>query len=161
MQVFVPYTDFPNCAKCLDSPRLLKQLVEVYQILLVIHSVPKEDGSPRKGWVNHPAVVQWKPWPGALARYADAVAEECDMRGIETQKLRQGLSQFPREGDMPTWWGDEDVHSSHRARLLQKDPSHYGAFGWPEAEDPNLAERDYWWPVPNEDGTYTKRQKAK
>lgn len=161
MQVFVPYTDFALCAKCLDSPRLLKQLVEVYQILLVINNVPKEDGSLRKGWVNHPAVVQWRPWPGALARYADAVADECDLRHIETTKLRTGLAQFHREGELPSWWGDEDIHSSHRARLLQKDFDYYRAFGWHEAEDPNLAARDYWWPVPQSDGTYSKRQKAK
>jgi len=32
----------------------------------------------------------------------------------------------------PHWWGEEDIHSAHRANLLRKDPIYYGKFNWTE-----------------------------
>ena len=45
------------------------------------------------------------------------------------------------ENDLPTWWGDESVHSSHRSNLLRKLPEHYSSFGW--TDDPSVP---YFWP---------------
>jgi hypothetical protein len=152
MQVFVPSTDLAECAACLDSKRLQKQLLECTMILNILYDVPKKDGGKRTAWLTHPAVLQWKHWPGALARYFDAVADECDRRSIRTATLREQMEGFTRKGKLPIWWGDEKVHSSHRSRLLQKDREHYKQFKWKEARAKDLAEHRYWWAIPSEDG---------
>jgi hypothetical protein len=158
LQVFVPLPDIGESVRSLDDKRLFKQLLECVQLLAVILNVPKDDGTPRTGWKNHPAALQWKLWPGALRAYALAAAEECRRRGLNSAALEARLNRLPCEPslEMPVWWGDERVHSSHRARLLQKDFDHYSRFGWPEASDPMLADRQYEWAIPSEDGkSYT------
>lgn len=159
MQVFVPDPDFRTSVQALDARRLFKQLVEAYQLLLLLHGVPKPDGSARKAWSSHPATVQWRPWPGALARYAQEALRECESRGIRTEAMRRNLEPFPLEGPNPAWLGDDRIHCSHRARLLQKDFEHYRQLGWSETNDPELAKREYLWAVPAEDGaTYSVRR---
>lgn len=172
MQVFVPSENFAECARVLDNKRLYKQLLECVQILGVILEMPKDDGTPRKGWTNHPAVLAWKFWPGALMAYSRVVAEECRRRGLNSASLEaklDGIEEFAasrgpddrghEEPSLPVWWGDAEVHASHRARLLQKDPVFYSQFGWPETDDPNLSARAYEWPIPNEDGTDYRLEK--
>jgi hypothetical protein len=35
---------------------------------------------------------------------------------------------------VPPWFGFQDLHSSHRANLIRKNPSHYrDQFGWNES----------------------------
>lgn len=41
----------------------------------------------------------------------------------------------------PEWYGDDRLHSSHRAALLAKDLPFYSKFGW--NEQPALS---YFWP---------------
>jgi len=152
VQVFVPSTDFAECAACLDTRRLGKQLLECALILNILYDVPKKDGGKRTAWLNHPATLQWKFWPGALACYSDAIADECDRRALRTEALREQIKGFTREGSLPIWWGDEKVHSSHRSRLLQKSPEHYSQFHWKEAKAKDLAEHRYWWAIPDDEG---------
>jgi hypothetical protein len=39
-------------------------------------------------------------------------------------------------------FGNPEVHSSHRANLLRKDPNFYGKYGWQESP-----EIPYFWPI--------------
>jgi hypothetical protein len=153
VQTFVPLPDYAESAKALDSKRLFKQLLECVQLLAIILELPKDDGSKRRGWQKHPATLQWRPWPGSLLAYSRAIADECRTRGLNTTNLVARLNRMPcvPSDVKPIWWGDEAVHSSHRARLLQKDFEHYSKHGWPEADDPRLAERVYEWPIPTDD----------
>jgi hypothetical protein len=43
---------------------------------------------------------------------------------------------------LPSWWGDDAVHASHRSNLLRKLPEHYSRFGWSEPCD-----LPYVWPT--------------
>lgn len=160
MQVFVPQNTFEESVACLDDRRLYKQVLEALQLLGVILDLPKVDGSPRTGWRNHPATLQWKPWPGALRKYAEVGIRECARRGMKTAPLEKMLARVPSlpSEEMPSWWGEERVHSSHRARLLQKDFEHYSQFGWQEANDPNLKDQSYWWAIPDDNGYRLERR---
>jgi hypothetical protein len=154
MQVFVPIsTSLEANAAVLDNRRLNKQLLKAVQILRTIQGITS-------GWRNHPAVIAWRYHPAALANYAEAVAEELRQRGIRCEKSAAMLAEG-NPGDpiiLPPWFGDEAVHASHRARLLQKDPAHYGQFGW--TEDPDGAE--YWWPIwTDEGGVYRLERRGK
>lgn len=130
MQTFLPYADFVETAKVLDYRRLGKQRVEAYQIL-----------TNSSSWKNHPTVKMWDGYSSALMRYFNIISEEWEHRGY---KHNLGYFSFQPGSvvEMPSWLGDERLHSSHRAALLFKNPEWYQQFKW--EEDPKL---EYWWPV--------------
>lgn len=168
MQVFVPHDTYEESVRVLDNRRLGKQRVETYQIINVLLGIspgkhlvrmtktgkpvyewdgtfgPKAPGA----WRNHPAVLAWRPNLGALMLYQEATVAEWTARGhadtcLEKTEaaLNYGIEPGCLNYDRPWWWGREDVHSSHRSRLLAKDPEWYSQFGW---TDPVGLE--YVWP---------------
>jgi hypothetical protein len=146
MQTFVPYPDLRRSAEVLDDKRLGKQRVEAMQIIRALTR-------PTYGWKHHPAVLMWKGYEPALARYAAVICEEWTKRGhadtcdatIRSDLRQAGIVVSDDDGDppMPPWWGDDAVHRSHRSALLRKDPDHYATKFEPDLT-PDL---DYVWPV--------------
>lgn len=133
MITFLPVADFEESARILDMRRLGKQRVEAHQIYqLLIHPLYKSK------WRNHPAVRMWIGYDVALLNYRDAMIKEWVRRGYNNTMhiFYSGISS-----NLPPWLGDEEFHSSHRAALLAKDPTHYKQFGW--LEEPNI---NYFWP---------------
>ncbi|NIZ90500.1 hypothetical protein F1544_05685 [Kineosporiaceae bacterium B12] len=149
MQTFLPYPSLARSAAVLDGPRLGKQRVETLQILRALEL-------PDYGWANHPAVMMWRGCTPALVAYGLACVEawtapgRADSTGpliAEFAPEVVGLSEAELLADrmMPTWWGDEAVHRSHRSALLRKDPAFYGAVFAGEPDD-----LPYFWPDPPE-----------
>ena len=137
MQTFVPYPSLVMSAMALDRQRLGKQRVETLQLLNALTG-------RSKGWVSHPAAIMWRSNLHGLAAYGVAVCEQWRLRGYKDtcqQKIEDIVC--PDADDMPVWWGDDLVHSSHRANLLRKMPEHYSKFGW--SEDSSMP---YVWPNP-------------
>lgn len=139
MQTFLPYDDFAQSAAVLDRMRQGKQRVEVLQISRALTG-------QTKGWVNHPATKMWQGHTGSLILYGQAVCEAWVQRGYKDtcyDKL-EAMKSFcdTEEFELPSWFGDERLHSSHRSSLLRKAPEHYRQF-WPEDSD----SIEYWWPV--------------
>ncbi len=140
MQTFVPYSDFAHSAQVLDYRRLGKQRVEALQILQALVPVA---GRKSHGWRNHPATKMWQDNIYGLAAYGIAVCDEWISRGYKDTVRGKILAHFPPDSDdLPFWWGDERVHSSHRANLLRKDFPFYSQNDW--AEDPEMP---YFWPA--------------
>ena len=151
MQTFVPYPDMRRSAEVLDDKRLGKQRVEALQI---IRALTYET----YGWKHHPAVLMWKGHEEALGAYSRAICEEWTRRGhadtcaatIATDLTSAGIrtprteAQLRKAKKLPSWWGDEAVHASHRRALLRKDPEHYRQHFDDDAGDPD---DDYVWPV--------------
>lgn len=90
-----------------------------------------------------------------LYAYLYAIYNECNMRGIKTDKNWSAIQVMHdnnwNRGDnivMPHWWGDERVHLSHRQNLYKKDPEYYAFF----VNDNRLSavsccdKCSYWWP---------------
>ena len=75
MQTFLPYPDFHQSVRVLDTKRLGKQRVECMQILNAM-----EFGG---GWVNHPATKMWKDNRDALCAYMAACIDEWTFRGYK------------------------------------------------------------------------------
>ena len=133
MQIFLPYDDFRKSLKVLDNKRLGKQRVETYQIISAITRRPKLDGTPYKGWLNHPCTVMWKNYLPALQQYLNLSIIEWISRGFNnTMKLEQ--IEYDKIVQ-PDFIGNERFHSSHRANLLKKEPDFYNQYGW--TEDPS------------------------
>jgi hypothetical protein len=150
MQTFLPYADFERSARVLDLKRLGKQRVECIQVLR---------GTTRSdyGWRHHPAVLMWKGYEEALARYAftccevwteRGFADTCaatigtDLRDDAGVSVVRSQADLGAAGALPPWLGDPAFHRSHQSALLRKDPEHYGPLfpGVP-------ADLEYVWPV--------------
>lgn len=136
MQTFVPTANFAESAKVLDYRRLGKQRVETLQIINAIIF------NRQHGWRHHPATKMWENNVNGLAAYGVAICTEWISRGYRDtclDKIKNLVT--PDSEDLPIWWGDERVHSSHRSNLLRKKPEHYSQFGW--TDDPAA---EYFWP---------------
>ena len=131
MQIFLPYNDFRKSLRVLDNKRLGKQRVETYQIISAITRRPKLDGTPYKGWLNHPCTIMWKDYVPALKLYLNYSIDEWVARGF---KNTMNMESFEEDIVYPHWFGDDKFHSSHRANLLKKEPDFYNQYGW--TEDP-------------------------
>lgn len=121
VQTFIVHWDFAQSAKCLSIKHLGKQRVEAVQIY---NALTKSSG----GWINHPAVRSWRPYPQALQHYANCMIQEWINRGknntIPFFVIKEPII-FP-------WWSQWDrFHNNHKSLLLRKDPSWYlGIFGF-------------------------------
>jgi len=148
MNVFVPYPDIEKSIAVLDWRRLGKQRVEAFQCLCALQDVwalrerairtGKTD--PYKGWVNHPAVKMWRGHRVALREYYNLSIVEWVKRGYNNTMQYAPMVDF----DLPSWWGDDRVHGSHRGRLIDKDAEWYSQF-W--NDNPISVEDGYFWPV--------------
>lgn len=171
MQTFLPYADFTQSAKSLDSKRLGKQRAEVKQLLIALYleelrsnifliervgATEKVFGSYYEGVRNHPACVQWENYPYALMAYGTAICLEWVSRGNQDTTylsieafndnndilLDQEWMQSSRPDLLPNWLGDDRVHLSHRSRLAAKDPVYYKHWS-------AIGLEDYFWPGRN------------
>jgi len=129
MQIFLPYPNFRQSLRALDNKRLGKQRVETYQIISAITRRPKLDGTPYKGWLNHPCTVMWRNNLPALKMYLNISIEEWVSRGF---KNTMDFEDIDDEVEMPEWFGNDKFHSSHRANLLKKEPEFYSQYQWTE-----------------------------
>ena len=140
MQTFLPLPDYYESMKCLDPSRLGNQVYREGLTLL------------RGGWSKHPAYKMWRGHEYHLGLYLLAgmkALNERDKFYPESQaKIEAEMAKFSDTG-APPWFGDNRLHSSHRAALLKKDFQWYSKFGWTEQPDPLNAEGkfNYWWPV--------------
>jgi hypothetical protein len=149
MQTFLPFPDFEQTARVLDSKRLGKQRVEVIQVLRALIRTDY-------GWKNHPAVLMWRGYEEALGRYGfecctvwveRGFGDSCEATmgaelasvGIRTVRRQDELASA---GALPDWLGDEKLHLSHRSALVRKDPDYYGPL-LPGVPD----DLPYHWPV--------------
>ena len=141
MQTFLPFADFKESMRVLDNRRLGKQRSEALTILRIV------DGrTQKKGWRNHPAVLMWRGYAECLKLYMNTCIDEWVRRGFRNSISLEKIDHLKLRD--PWWLGREELHASHRANLLRKDPGFYGAYGWDE--DPGMP---YWWPTEHDDSS--------
>ena len=145
MQIFLPYEDMTKSLQTLDNKRLGKQRVETYQIISAITRRPKLDGTPYKGWLNHPCTVMWKDYVPALQNYLNLSITEWINRGFKNTMKTEQIDYDKIV--LPPFIGNERFHSSHRANLLKKEPEFYSKYNWTEnPEDPYVwMDKDGKW----------------
>lgn len=111
MQTFLPDADFEKSAFILDQVRCRKQVVEAWQILLIL-----QKGSG--GFSNHPAVLAWKGYEPALSLYYNIFLETSVKRGTNFEKLHK--ININSDIVYPDWINNESILRTHRSRLLFK-----------------------------------------
>jgi hypothetical protein len=142
VQTFLPYPDFAESARVLDTARLGKQRVEALQVLRAIVL-------PSYGWQTHPAMQMWRGYVPALTRYALAMVDEWTGRD-HPDTTRPLITEFAPEAAagavlaVPSWLGNEALHLSHRSNLVRKAPEFYAPLfpGVP-------GDLPYLWPGPD------------
>jgi hypothetical protein len=123
VQTFLPFPDFSESARVLDSARLGKQRVEALQVLRAIVL-------PSYGWQSHPAMQMWRGYVPALTRYSLDMVDEWTRRG-HADSTRPLITEFAPEATdgaalaLPSWLGEEAVHLSHRSNLVRTAPEFY------------------------------------
>lgn len=138
MQTFLPYPDFNKSAQCLDYRRLGKQRVETKQIALILLGE-----NPNSRWRNHPATKMWNGCEQALLKYGAAMCEEWIGRGYKDSLLPWFNERIVNDDALlPSWFGEEKFHASHRSNLLRKKYEYYSKFEWKE----NI-HLPYFWPI--------------
>lgn len=128
MQTFLPYPDMRKSLQVLDDKRLGKQRVESFQILNAILKRPKLDGTPYKGWLNHPCSIMWKDYVPALKMYMNLSITEWVSRGFKNTMPFEEYSE--KDLILPFWFGNDKFHDSHKSNLLKKEPEFYSKYGW-------------------------------
>ncbi len=114
MQVFVPYPSPLDVAKCLDSRRLHKQILECKQIIDAI------DGRS-SAWANHPVVMMYRPYRTWLAMY-----KWCLMAFMEGDLSSAVVASREASGwEPPCLTRDFDFCDQHKRRLYTKSPDLY------------------------------------
>lgn len=116
MQTFLPSSNYLQSAMWLDDLRLNKQITETLQI---VNALGKTSG----GWVNHPAVKMWRGYESSLYLYGSVMHAVWLNRGKNEHKSGVELMRLCHESGSllcPPWNGNQEFHSSHRARLLHK-----------------------------------------
>jgi hypothetical protein len=127
MQTFLPYSDITESMRVLDNKRLGKQRVETYQIISAITGRLKLDGTPYKGWVNHPCSVMWRNHVPLLKMYLNTSIDEWVKRGFKNTMDREDIDE---PVTYPDWWGNKKFHDSHKSNLLKKDFDFYSQYRW-------------------------------
>ena len=136
MQTFLPYDDFERSVRALDSRRLIKQVLEVQQIITII---TRQQGA----WKRHPAVLMWKDHVPCLALYGLIAAKEYTRRYGKIHACVANIERYAKSSvEYPWWFGDIRLHRSHRANLLRKDRIYYRWYRKSCRPD-----EPYWWPV--------------
>ncbi|CAO3593840.1 unnamed protein product [Absidia cylindrospora] len=136
---------FSDTAKILDNKRLGKQRVETFQIINILDKkIKKGNKKKRIGFVNHPAVKAWDGHSDALKLYCNAMLEEWERRGFKNNMAYYDVADAAHV-KLPAWVYNEKIHMSHKARLVQKDGSHYGPL-FPEVVGTEYMRRGYIWP---------------
>jgi hypothetical protein len=156
MQVFVPSEFLSTNIKLLDKKRAFKQVVECCDILKVLRGESKGIG-----WKNHPAVLSWQYNVEGLQLYAYYALEYVFDQGIKVNKTFEYIMNYPinPQAKLPIWWGDEEIHRSHRCRLLQKDYEFYSMYGWQQEQ--NWEEQRYLWAIYDNELQYHKEIRGK
>lgn len=138
MQTFLPYEDFDQTARCLDTKRLCKQRVEAKQIALILGGE-----TPNSSWRYHPAVKMWDGSYQALLWYGACMCAEWVARGYKDTQWKWFIQRrITGHLVQPPWLGHPTLHASHRSNLLRKNAEHYARFGW--SEPPTMP---YFWPT--------------
>jgi len=134
MQTFLPYPDLEKSLMCLDTKRLGKQRVESMQILNILTDNKKST------WINHPAVRMWKGYENALKLYLNLSIQIWIKNG---RNNTMQIHSIDGEIILPSWFGNDKLHTSHKCNLLRKDYKYYYTF-FGNCYDVNAP---YWWPV--------------
>ena len=158
MQIFLPFADFEESCKALDTVRLGKQRVEAFQIWKAATSLAVT------GWSNHVCTRMWRDYLPALRHYLIICCRVYGSRKTKKGAFCQNTKMLQhieencltiREGEivtLPPWIGNAQFHDSHKSMLYHKGKQNVvnGLFKEnPYVQFESFAHiTEYFWPIP-------------
>lgn len=140
--IWLPLPSYADSLKSLSNLHLESMCIETAVLMEHFLSVCDDDSvlPPTLRWgADKELVDMWQGYEMQLCELGLQAVEEFQHRHIKphnreidfaaafTQYLEWATNE---ESDMgkPNWFGDVDVHLSHQAALVRKDPDHYKQF---------------------------------
>lgn len=147
MITFLPYNDFVLSLRCLDNKRIVKQVIEAYQMWCCLMNISHHR------WRNTVMVKIWEGYEKALQLYTILALKEAESRITKKGRnyymptMRKHLKNYnfydlDNVIEYPEWFGDVRFHDSHKAMLYHKNPIYYIDF---EQEGKKYSK--YYWPL--------------
>jgi hypothetical protein len=158
--VLLPYADFKRSAQVLSHKDVVWQRDVAWNVLTRIISGDTVDSG----------VAMWKRYGLSLTTHTLILCDEmrargfneglrdivlarvCDVAGVSVETLEATCHQDVLESDvvqeisgrrmLPFWFGRNEVHLSHQAELLRRNPPWYQQFRWAADKHTELV-----WPV--------------
>jgi hypothetical protein len=87
----------------------------------------------------------WAGHETALSYYYNIFLETCINKWKINIKAYHKIELTENTVLLPRWFGYEPLHSTHRGRLLFKNPTYYQQFGW--TDEPRDDKLGYYWPT--------------
>jgi hypothetical protein len=115
MQVFIPYASPYECAKCLDSRRFAKQILETRQILAAIYD-------NTRGYANHPVTKMYIDHAKWLSLYLKTLERYRDKNFLYAKILSCKADLCRPE------FITQELCDQHKRRLYTKAPAYYKSF---------------------------------
>lgn len=130
--IWLPYPDFAETVRVLDTTTLSTQRLEILSVLDVIH----ETDTSGIGRAEDRLVDCWRGYEPQLCEFGILICEELARRdrphSAAIQKDLESHLDWATSGEYsmekPPWFGDIEVHRSHQSGLLRKFPDYYEAF---------------------------------
>lgn len=128
---WLPYPDYKESASALDSQTLILQVDHVLAVLDVLHetSTSTFKGAPDR------LVNMWRGHEPQLCEYGLEILEEAQSRPADIRITKEDQDTLEwhldcaSSGDFslekPKWFGDIDLHNSHKSGLLRLRPEYY------------------------------------
>lgn len=137
MQIFLPFKNVLEVAKCLDRRRLHKQIVECKQIIKAIKG-------ETEAWKNHPIVKMYSKDLAFVQAYLDVL--ECyfyTTSKINEEVTEEQIERLNRYNTIANSWIPSFITQEYldtmKGRLFIKDPIHYIQFSsYKEYGDKNM-----------------------
>ena len=143
MQIFLPYINIIEVAKCLDNRRLHKQIVECYQIMKAIKG-------ESEAWKNHPICKMYKNNLKFLEAYTKTLELYKELSKNTTDSVLKNRMEVANKEAMsliPSFITEEYL-STMKGRLYVKDSSHYAVFApYEQFGDQNMYFVDDEWRI--------------
>lgn len=154
IQTWMPLPNFKESAESLSDTDLAKQVADALRVIEELHEIPLAESKlapeyrTQEPLVPVEAARMWKGCEIQLCEYALEMAEEASVRQGKKNQYMDAISEHLEwaTGEdsfmgKPSWFGDIELHLSHQAALLRKDPDFYRARF---TADPEMSLR---WPV--------------
>lgn len=130
MVTFLPFTNYKQCAECLDLVRLNKQILEVNDILT-------------GKFPYHPISLMWKKYHKSLNNYGYYMVNEYENRTGKRHSFHDKFMYY--NTPLPDWL-DNKIIISHRVNLLRKDYAHYSKY-FKVKKPVDYYPKSYYWPI--------------
>lgn len=129
MQILIPIPDFIESSGTFNNEHLQQQL---HNISLAMNAIHEVSHLPLR---NNPFVKSWTGHEPQLCEYGITLGEECIARRLRSAAVKDDYENLEwhlgnaTSGDFslekPEWFGNVEIHDSHKAFLLRMDLAHY------------------------------------